>query len=91
MIYELLKPGKDYAVTGRQLSKMTGLSIRKLCKEIENERRAGHPICASTNSPPGYYLPADPAELETYCQALHFRAGNIQKTRRALLSCIKKE
>ena len=85
-ISDYLSEGRENARTGKELCSMLNITARDLTVAIERERRAGHPICASTGLKPGYYLAADRQEMEVYCRSLWKRAGEIFKTRRA---CIK--
>lgn len=85
MIHEYLSHGAQNAKTGRELCVLVGVSQRELMRHIERERRAGYPICASTQANPGYFLAADQDELLRYCGCLFKRAGELQKTRRVLM------
>ena len=89
MIYELLATGRENARTGRELAAVLGCNIREITHQVEQERREGKPICAASGVNPGYYLPASPEELERYCKQLHSRAGELFKTRRALVRVLK--
>ena len=84
MIYEILPAGRENALTGRELATMFNCDIRAITIQIERERRDGHPICAASGENPGYFLPADNEELETYCKRLKGRAIELFKTQRAL-------
>lgn len=91
MIAELLGEGAENATTGRELAALLNCDLRSITEQIERERREGRPICAScTSDNPGYYLAADPDELQRYCDRLHRRAAQMYKTRRALLNVLKK-
>lgn len=87
MIHELLTEGEANAITGKTLAEYFNCDIREITARIEQERRDGHPICASAAG--GYFLPADPQELETYCNRVHHRAAQLYKTRRALLNVLQ--
>ena len=89
MIAELLQVGKANAVTGADLCKLAGLSLRELSQAVMEERRQGAPICATCdNSHPGYYLAGSREEMSSYCEALRQRAGEIFKTRAACLKTL---
>ena len=88
MIHELLATGRENARTGRELAQHFNCSIREITEQVERERRAGQPICAATCEPYGYYLAADAEELNDYCRQLWKRAGEIHKTRRALVKVL---
>lgn len=90
MITDYLSKGKENAVTAKQLAAMLQCDVREISAEIERERRRGKPIIASCDpEQPGYYLAESAEELEQYCGRLHHRAGEIHKTRRALLKTAK--
>lgn len=86
----MLLHGKDNAITGGKLVEILELKdIRELTQLIERERRAGLPICASTDQTrPGYYLAAGTAELEAYINSLDRRLHNVSQTRRHLESTL---
>ena len=85
MIAEHLLRGAENAQTGRELSRILNIDIRDVVRHIEKERRDGAPICAGALGTQGYYLAADQEELQAYCGRLQKRAGELHKTRRALL------
>ena len=86
MIAEYLHTGKDNPRTARELADIIGCSQRDISAGVEHERRQGQPICASCDArKPGYYLAETADELQNYCKGLFKRAGEIHKTRRALL------
>lgn len=90
MIYEVLAEGAQNARPGREICDLLGISRRELAAAIEKERREGKPICAATSRPnPGYFLAANKAELERYCQSLFHRAGELHKTRKACLAALE--
>ena len=86
MVYEILSEGKENARPGRDICHALGLTARELTAKVEQERRAGKPICASTGATPGYFLAADQNEMQNYCNSLLHRAGEIHKTRKACLA-----
>ena len=47
MIADYLLTGKENARTGSDLAKLCGCDPREITAQIEKERRAGKPICAS--------------------------------------------
>lgn len=89
MIAELLSVGAENPTTGKELAAVIGCDIRDITAAVERERRQGQPICAASGENPGYYLAADAAELEKYCNRLHHRAAELYKTRQALLAVLK--
>ena len=91
MVYELLLAGRENAITSRHLCRMLGIDRRTLTAEIERERRAGCPICASVDCTcPSFYRPESPADVLSYCQSLEGREREISRTRAALLAAAEK-
>lgn len=90
MIGELLGTGADSARTGKELAQVLNCTTRDIARAVERERRSGAPICASCDKPKGYYLAETEEDLEAYCAMLRHRAGEIFKTRRAMLDILKK-
>lgn len=90
MIHELLTAGRTNAKTGKELAAVCSCDIRDITEQIEKERRAGIPICAtSSRDNAGYYLAETPEELQSYCNRLHHRAAELYKTRQALLAVLR--
>lgn len=88
-ISDYLFIGAENARTGKEICNLLGIKARDLTVAIERERRQGKPICASTDAKnPGYFLAADKAEMERFCESLKHRAGEIHKTRRACMKSI---
>lgn len=87
MVSEFLFIGKEYARTARDLAHQLHTEPRNITQQVERERRQGIPICATSDPErPGYYLAADDDDLQQYCDKLRKRAGEIFKTRRAMLT-----
>ena len=86
MVSDFLLEGRENAIPGHGLVDLLGLnSGRDLTQMVERERKAGVPICASTDtSGPGYYLAADASELKAYICSLDRRLHNVGQTRRHL-------
>lgn len=86
LISSVLLYGEANAIPGKQLMAMLNLRDgRDITRQVERERHAGIPICATTNSDsPGYYLPYSPAELERYIKSLDRRLKNVRETREAV-------
>lgn len=85
-IAEMLDTGKENATTGKELANIFNISMCRLRKEIEQERRSGQPICANYDlQNAGYYLAGDAEELQEYCRKLEHRANEMLETARALL------
>ena len=91
MIYEMLLTGPDNAISATHLARVLNAHKRDISKTVERERREGRPICATCNSEnPGYYLPADPEEIEHYINRLRHREAEIATTREALTAIMEK-
>ena len=90
MIEEQLEKGAENARSGRELAEVLGLNIRAVTEQIERERRAGVPICATQGGKKGYFIAANRRELQRYCNQLHTRAAQLYKTRGALLALLDK-
>jgi hypothetical protein len=90
LIFEFLSEGAENARTGKEICKALNITARDLTAAIERERRAGKPICASTDPKnPGYFLAANQEEMQRYCRSLYHRAGEIHKTRNACMRTIE--
>ena len=85
MIHEVLMCGEENAIPGKALVEMLELKdIRELTRIVEQERRSGHPICATTDHKnPGYFLAENPMEMERYIHSLDRRLKNVRLTREA--------
>lgn len=72
----------DAHFTAKQLAKTLGVSdARIITKQIERERKSGGaPICASCGDNPGYFMPQNRKELETYIRSLKRRHKAISQT-----------
>lgn len=85
-ITDHLLKGSNKARTARELATRLKCTRREISERIERERREGQPICATCDPEhPGYYLADTADEIQKYCSKLHRRAGEIYKTRAALL------
>ena len=77
--------GKGSAMTAQELATLLHAgSVREIGREIERERSAGIPICASVSRCPGYYLPAMATELMEYRLCLQRRVAAIVRTLEAI-------
>lgn len=89
MVHELLGKGRECAVTGEVLAQLLGRSSRDVSMQVERERKAGIPICASCDAThPGYFLASGPDELAGYLASLDRRLREVRKTRSALQSTL---
>ena len=90
-IADYLGSGADNATTGRELAAILNVDIRTIAELVELERREGAKICATSRGKnPGYFIAATDEELEYYCNRLHHRASEMEKTRRLLLATLGK-
>lgn len=85
MIHEILKPGRANAVKAAYLAKSLNIPVKEISIRVKKERRAGQPICSCQE---GYYLAANNDEIKDICGRLRHRAGEIFKTRQALLKLL---
>lgn len=88
MVEELLLKGRRNATKGATLATILKTDLRNVLYMIEQERRAGAPICADMKT--GYYLPENNEELAAYIKALHGRGCEIQKTYRLMKEAYNK-
>ena len=78
MIEELLKPGKENAVSTEALLAMIGATnARELRLIVARERKAGAVILSSCSS--GYYLPGSPAEVAEFIRTEDKKARSIMR------------
>ena len=90
ILYDVLQPGIENAMPSRDLELLFNCTAREIRAEVERERRAGKPICASIGgNNTGYYLPKDLDELQRYCDSIGRRRDALTKTRAALLKVLK--
>lgn len=78
--------GSDSPMTAQEIMRILDLSDPRLVTRlIERERRAGLPICASTDTKrPGYFLADTPEELEDYTRSLRHRVQAVSRTLAAM-------
>ena len=73
------------AIYGQTLAAAMGFkSVRELSKQVERERRAGQPICASVSGEHRGYFMGDPNELWLYLRSLDRRLREVRRTRDAV-------
>ena len=90
MIYEALRTGAEYAITGRELAILYNCDLREITAAIERERRAGKAICANSGgADAGYFLAGSKKEMQNYCDRLQRRETEIYKTRMAMLAALE--
>ena len=76
--------GAANAVDGQTLAAAMGFkSVRELSKQVERERRAGQPICASVSGEHRGYFIGDAEELRLYLHSLDRRLREVRRTRDA--------
>ena len=76
----IIPTGNGNARKGHELANILGWELRDITKAIQQLRREGHLICASSN---GYFLPelGDIDEIKKYHRHL---SGRVVETRRSL-------
>lgn len=72
-ILSVIGIGSDNAVSTQYLMQITGLSMRRLRKEIRGMRMAGYVICSDT-VPGGYYFPDGADETSAFVESMSGRA-----------------
>ena len=78
MIEELLKPGKENAISTEALLAMIGATnARELRLIVARERKAGAVILFSCSG--GYYLPGSPAEVAEFIRTEDKKARSIMR------------
>lgn len=86
MIRDFIMQGAENAQTGAELAARLHCSRREISDMVRRARLDGVAIvgdCASENK--GYYVADTAEEVERFCASLYRRAGEIHRTRRALL------
>lgn len=89
-IEDLLFTGKEKAQRGKDIANRLGITVRDFTQQVERERKAGAPICATKGNNPGYFLAANKEEMENYCNVLKKEAISLFVTRQACLKAIEK-
>lgn len=83
-VADALPTGAENAIDGQTLAAILGFkTVRELSKQIERERRAGQPICASVSGEHRWYFMGDPNELRLYLRSLDRRLREVRRTRDA--------
>lgn len=81
--------GRGNALTGRDISRLAGVPLRRITKDIQAARRNGSLIIAATDSRnPGYYTTADTNEARRYIQDLYQRAAETKGTADCMLAAV---
>lgn len=78
---ELLSQGQKNARSSRELSNVTGLTVREVADAIRRERLAGKPICSCSH---GYYLPDDITDLKSTIKRLYKKANETRRVADAM-------
>ena len=81
-VASFLRYGRGNALTTREISRISGLSLRDVTRAICFERRHGAPILSDPGA--GFWLAASEDELRRCVAALRRRAAEIQQTASAL-------
>lgn len=93
-VCELLRHGRQNAVTTGELLRLTGLrSVRQLQDEIARERETGAVILSTCHGRGGYFLPAEGeegrVEIAAYLRTLRARALNTLRGMRSALRALE--
>ena len=75
---EVLGKGVSNATPGRQLCSLLGITPRELTKAVENERRSGQPICASSDSSTDVRLSSSMPQSGSFRHATHSASSTWQ-------------
>lgn len=87
-IESLLPVGKENAISGKDLLKLTGCSsIRDLQCRIAEEREQGAVICSGSQC--GYWKPKNRQEIQEFVHNMDARATNILKAVRSAKDVLK--
>lgn len=90
-VSDILPRGAANAVDGQTLAAAMGFkSVRELSKQVERERRAGQPICASVSGECRGYFMGDPNELWLYLRSLDCRLREVRRTRDACENTLRR-
>lgn len=81
-VSRFLMRGQENAIPLRDLKSLIGTSGRSIRQMIERERRNGTPILSDCQK--GYFLPLDTMERDAFVRSMLHRAGEIEKTARAV-------
>ena len=74
---KILPTGRENAMPGAELAARVGFeSVRALRQDISQSRRAGQPICSTTQAGGGYYMAANRGELLQFVQSMEHRIKN---------------
>jgi transcription initiation factor IIE alpha subunit len=92
---EMYCVGKENACTGEQMSKLSGIKIKTIQKDIRELRNSGAIICAcdssnrKTGAVNGYFIPANYDEGKEFLRVILKRAlstiKTYKKTKKSLL------
>jgi hypothetical protein len=89
MIYELLRPGRQNAMTTAEIMAITGIKTkREIVRHISIERRK-HVICTLTSPPGGYYLPASRQDIIENRNYIDRRGKRTLYARKAAAAALK--
>lgn len=76
--------GAENALDAKQLCNISGYSnVRSMQHEIHRLREQGKLICSSTESPFGYYIPADRKEAARFVHQMESRVREIKRAVKA--------
>ena len=74
---KILPTGRENAMPREEVAARVGFaSVRALQQDISQSRRAGQPICSTTQAGGGYYMAANRGELLQFVQSMERRIKN---------------
>lgn len=80
-IFDLLRVGRENALTLRELVALTGEDERTVRRRIHAERKGGALIMADCLH--GYFLPEDPSDVQRFIRSMNGRAREVAAISRA--------
>lgn len=87
-IEDFIPHGAENAITAREISRLTGLSRRRVTLAIETARKSGILICSDSCN--GYFLPVTRAEAQRCIRALRSRWKHQARTLAAMERALAK-
>ena len=79
MVLTFIPKRQSDAVPGRELTALTGLSLRKL-KQVITELRKTHPICSRETDGGGYWMAENESDVREFIMMIARRRNGYTKT-----------
>ena len=79
MVLTFIPKRQSDAVPGRELTALTGLSLRKL-KQVITELRKTHPICSKETDGGGYWVAENESDVREFIMMIARRRNGYTKT-----------